>query len=411
MSELKTEPVQDKIDDKMDEKDEIISQNKIIKYESKNLYMKFMNLCCDSVEWCIKKDFEHIMAVGHYQLNDNKKMGGISLFDTTKLDTKIGIQFTKTKAILDMKWYNYNKKTYLLNACVDGLLQIHSMNDKIQLKNIGNHEFKSSNDNDTLPICLSLDYNINGDIVTSLSNGYIGILNVDNNYKFKVKHYIKGHSEQVWSCCYDRFNPNIVYSCSDYVMNKSLFNIYDLRQNNNDSIIYQDKCNIHSLGVCNVICNSLNDNQFMTGCYDEYLRLFDKRMLNNNDNICNVNSIKLLDKLKFNDGVWRIKISEYKHDNNVILLIGCMRDHFNIVSIDNNDKLSILTQYNKHEMNCYNKLTKFDKDLGVLAYGCDFSKKCIKNNQIPLIGSCSFYDKQLHLWKINKQTNLKSCIL
>ena len=348
-------------------------------------------LCCDSVECCRYAPYQSITAVGHYQLNSEtqSKIGGISLFkydssNNNDKDNKINqLSFKQTPPILDLKWHsmNNNKDVYITSVASKGLIQIFALNDKSELQ-LKCEQIIPSIDNDedkdmSLPICLSLDWNNKNTnlCVTSLSDGSIAVLQFDDD-KSKILTRTKIHNDQVWTASFDKFNNSLIYSGAD----DNLLSIYDYKSNKS---IYKND-NIHKMGICSIIDSFKNEYTLLTGSYDEYLRLFDKRKMN-----------QTLDELKFKDGVWRIKWNQKKNDK---ILIATMRDHFNIVQFDETEqKLEKIYCYTKHEDN-YKQMKDKEKekekeeDLDILAYGCDWSPD-------NFIATCSFYDKQFHCWQ------------
>ena len=139
------------------------------------------------------------------------------------------------------------------------------------------------------------------------------------------------------------------------------------------------------MGICSIAGSFDDEYLVLTGSYDEYLRLWDKR------------NMKLpLHAFKFEDGVWRLKWNPNQGYRDKIL-VATMRDHFNVIQFDKTHKLSKIHTYTQHDdyyKQYINKSQTEDnkQELDILAYGCDWN---IDN----LIASCSFYDKQFHCWQ------------
>lgn len=413
----------------------------------------FSKLCCDSVEWCIDQPYQNIVSVGHYELQskDQTKIGGISLyssdFDSNGSYKLKLIDLVQCSPILDLKWTILSHKDtpqcYLSSADGDGRICLFNIvnsadnytndtnNDQENKseENCNLNEQKSDDksnfkvkcfksiDIDTKAICLSLDWsnlydNDNNDkknsCVTSLSTGEIAYFEYIDNLNIEKW---KGHNDQVWAAGFDHYNKNIIYSGSDDY--QCYFGQWDLRENINKqknilskelTMYYQEE---HTSGVCSII-DSPNKNQsnyLLTGSYDEYLRLWDKRKMNQS-----------IDKMKFNDGVWRVKWNKNSHFNDYIL-IGAMRDDFHIIKLTKDKKLKQVAKYDGHTMKMKKMETEKgedkdkDKDLDILAYGCDWqimSDSCKDNRNDKqhasttcTVGSCSFYDKQFHTWSVD----------
>ena len=115
--------------------------------------------------------------------------------------------------------------------------------------------------------------------------------------------------------------------------------------------------------------------------YDNTVRLFDAR-----------NPLKPLTRVDVGGGAWRVKwhpSPERKHD----LLVACMHDGCKVIQFDiageSEPSLKItsdtlLKRFEKHES---------------MAYGADWSFAPTSSAKDTLIGSCSFYDHLLQLWR------------
>jgi diphthine methyl ester acylhydrolase len=114
--------------------------------------------------------------------------------------------------------------------------------------------------------------------------------------------------------------------------------------------------------------------------YDASVRLFDMR-----------NPTLPIVSTEVGGGVWRVKwhpTSSRKDD----LLVACMHDGFKILHYNdaegaansNNATSTITNRFNDHES---------------LAYGVDWSFAEAGKDDKTLIGSCSFYDHLLHVWR------------
>ena len=303
-------------------------------------------LCCDSVEWCRYADFENIIGVGHYELvsKDQTKIGGITLFQQTNPSSDVAasglitsqfhqLSFTKTAPILDLKWHsmssigieekqNDESSIYLSAATCNGTIDLYALT-QTKEKILGlelkyQHQIPSNQDS-APPICLSLDWNsVNRNLcTTSCSDGSIVVLQFDGNESSMISR-IEGHSDQVWTTSFDRYSADTVYSGAD----DCVFAVWDLRQSEGDKVIVHRDDSTHKMGICSITDSYSDPNLLLTGSYDEYLRIWDKRKWN-----------EPIDALKFEDGVWRIKWCPNEGNRDKIL-IGTMRDHFNVCRFD-----------------------------------------------------------------------------
>lgn len=113
---------------------------------------------------------------------------------------------------------------------------------------------------------------------------------------------------------------------------------------------------------------------FAVGSYDEYVRLYDCRMLNNP-----------VWKVHVGGGVWRIKWHP-KCDDNISgskILIAAMHGGCRVIQC-NDSKPDILSSFSEHES---------------MAYGIDWICFGQKNNANEAAASCSFYDRQSFIWR------------
>eukprot|EP00483_Globobulimina_turgida_P009530 UN09549 len=179
-------------------------------------------LCCDSVEWCHYEELSSLIGVGHYELTNNQnKVGGITLLQHQPNHEAFNqLSFKQTPPILDLKWHSKSSNIYLSAATSIGCIQLYSLNNALELQlkhsiKIPNID-KSHKTDDKLPICLSLDWNQkNNCCCTSLSDGSVSILQFDDKNDNEIISRIKGHSDQVWTACFDTDNDKIIYSGAD----------------------------------------------------------------------------------------------------------------------------------------------------------------------------------------------------
>jgi diphthamide biosynthesis protein 7 len=331
----------------------------------------------DSIEWCpIRPD---IFACGTYLYNpeNTTRQGSIYLCQYNSSGKTIDvIQHQSTNGILDIKWIQPSSDcTFLSTVSALGQLSLYSVNDlakPIICEEVTNDQ--------TIALAHSWLHLTNNYVVISDQQGYLTICELDNTNGLRFSQSWLAHEYECWTCAWDKHDSNIIYSGAD----DTLFKIWDIRDCKQAIHINRK----HTMGICSIISNENNPYEILTGSFDEYLRQWDKRQIN-----------EPLKEIKLGGGVWKIKPHPLNHD---ILLCACMHNGFVIVDLKT---LMIICNYKQH---------------GSLAYGCDWQYKdsvnqladlmddCMNEDTTicdkkilsdSLIASCSFYDKTVHVWK------------
>mmetsp|Transcript_13144 Transcript_13144/g.21087 ORF Transcript_13144/g.21087 Transcript_13144/m.21087 type:complete len:161 (+) Transcript_13144:99-581(+) len=155
----------------------------------------------------------------------------------------------------------------------------------------------------------------------------------------------------------------------------SKFNIWDIRGGGGSGGPVVANGN-HEAGVTVIAPHPSYEHVLATGSYDEKVRVYDKR-----------NFYRPLSTFETGGGVWRLRWNKSSGFEDR-LLTACMRADFQILNFSKEKSdFKLLCRYEEHGA----------PDVTKLAYGCDWGYK-----DPCLVGSCSFYDKQLHLWSIVK---------
>lgn len=167
----------------------------------------------DSVEWCQHEAHQDIFAVGTYQLEEkdenvsanNVRKGRIYLFqydeDSNELTEK---QQIETEAILDQKW-NGNELVVTTSL---GHVQRYRLSDDQLIEKIGEVVLSPE---DTGSLALSIDiHKKSSRILASDSKGRISLVDVEAENPI-VRQW-KAHDFEAWTCAFDNFNDNIVFS-------------------------------------------------------------------------------------------------------------------------------------------------------------------------------------------------------
>jgi diphthine methyl ester acylhydrolase len=167
------------------------------------------------------------------------------------------------------------------------------------------------------------------------------------------------HGFEAWIAAFDYHNTETIFTGGD----DCLFKAWDLRSDLSVATLTSKK---HDAGVCSISSHPLKEHILATGSYDENVRIWDTRYLRNP--ICTTIT---------GGGVWRLK---WHHEKDDILLAACMYNGFHVYKAAvGYNKLEEVGDYAEHKS---------------IAYGADWSRRN------GLIGTCSFYDHQFHVWKL-----------
>ncbi|KAH7427840.1 hypothetical protein KP509_10G062800 [Ceratopteris richardii] len=242
-------------------------------------------------------------------------------------------------------------------------------------------------------MCLSLDWDaLSGQQVSiSHSDGALSVVDVRESDIEVLEQRENAHDFGAWCIEYDTWRPGILYSGGD----DCHFCAWDIRQGLSQPIFREKRA--HSMGVCSIQSNPLNEHLLVTGSYDEKLRLWDTRILKQ----------PIMEKdLGLGGGVWKVKWNPFHKD---LLLAACMHNGFMVVRVKDHE-FCVVMEYKKHAS---------------LAYGVDWFKglqegtatesvhnnamlmteksSCVEHHvsTLPLVASCSFYDRSLHIWNVD----------
>lgn len=354
----------------------------------------------DAVEFCPTPPFTHVLAAATYTLQEARegehgpsRLGSLSLFTLGVEDAPHQLQqvhLLHTCGIFDIKWrpdFKQEDPPLLAHASADGSVTLYEMkvNDTFHLLELTRESISSS-------MCLSLDWDphSNKHIAISHSDGRLSVLDVQESQMEVCQCSGTAHGFEAWSVTYDSWRPSVIYSGGD----DCHFCCWDLRQGLFHPIFREKKT--HQMGVCSIQTNPHQENIVATGSYDEYLRVWDVRMLEK----------PVVEKvLGLGGGVWKLKWNP--HDK-AFLVAACMHNGFMVVKVQG-DEILLVMEYKQHES---------------LAYGVDWfkgSSRSIVTNATqdhlvvkgdeyhsalnssvpgePLLATCSFYDRSLHIWK------------
>jgi diphthamide biosynthesis protein 7 len=164
----------------------------------------------DSVEWYPK---ENIFAVGTYQLaadDENSltksiRKGRIYLFkfdfeSDDNTDRLKKLQQIETDAILDQKWFNDRL------VVATSLGKIETFKYEEDLTRVESVDLHDASDR----LALSVDVDTIGErYMASDSSGELSLIDAKTQ---SISMQWKAHDFEAWTCAFDRWNPNTVYS-------------------------------------------------------------------------------------------------------------------------------------------------------------------------------------------------------
>ena len=307
----------------------------------------------DSVECCPIQGYQHIMAIGTYQVDNGEngytRKGRNYLIHS---DEKRVMQQIDANAILDMKWSHYSlqNKPVLVQVTAQGetFLTLLDEDGLLQNEAVAQNLVQDS-------LVLSVDFqnrvkeSFGHNIVISCSNGQVKYLRMCPD-GLKESWSVDAHGFEAWTSQFNYYDSNIVYSGGD----DSLFRIWDVRSL---SCITNKS---HQAGVTAISHHPRQEFVLATGSYNESIRIWDTRTMKSP-----------LKEQTTGGGVWRIKW----HPEQDLMLAACMYNGFHVFDQD----LNLIQSNNNHES---------------IAYGADWSYK-----DLGLIGTCSFYDHLFTLWR------------
>ncbi|KAJ2406287.1 hypothetical protein J3F80_003583 [Coemansia sp. RSA 2526] len=335
--------------------------------------------CADSLEFYPFNDTQRFL-VGTYQLlkdgnaqanqeeltsSDATRVGRIYVCDAIDTDGGMRIierQRIETSAIFDIKWsYNSVDGKHLAGvACADGSLAIYSAN------NQSDAEFLSPVcTNIASSMCCSLDWSnrrvstSTPRVVTSYSDGQLQLLQLSESSLTEVCQW-QGHDLEAWIAAFDYWTPDIVYSGGDDARLKG----WDTRIGPHP--VFNSRR--HQAGVCSIQSNFHREHILATGSYDEHVFVWDTR-----------NMRMPVQEYNVGGGVWRLKW----HPNDATqLLVGAMYNGFHVLDVG--EKVACSASFMDHTS---------------IAYGADWCQAQNPDSEDMLVGTCSFYDHVVHVWR------------
>lgn len=268
----------------------------------------------------------------------------------------------QTAAILDAKWYISGEKCvlYVASALSEILLYELRSDDKLHPLDVLNLSDDCNDNLLTLSIDISNAVSSNGydNLLASDSRGSVSLVSLTPSKLIKTRNW-KAHSFEAWTCAFDKWDANVVYTGGD----DTFMHIFDIRSDKVGKIVTNK---VHTAGVTSLL--SYDQNRLITGSYDETLRIFDTR-----------NWRQPLYGLMLFGGIWRIKPSKNVQK---MLLCACMYKNFSLCMLNEDaTEANLVAEFTKHESICY---------------GADWAPIKLSNGH-QIMATCSFYDKKLCL--------------
>lgn len=332
----------------------------------KTLHTTNTGYSADTVEWCPIADHRQFFVCGTYHLEESKDLalptrrnGRVDLY---KYDQSTDIlqkcDFKESAAILDSKWNSFNERPVVAAATALGevlLYELSGRDETIRLMS----SVHLNVDADTI-LTLAIDWNADSKLVATDSKGNVSILQPAETGLEMLSQW-KAHSFEAWTCCFDKWNRNVVYTGGD----DTVINMYDIRIDGNGTKLMSN--NTHMAGVTSFSSLVHREHLLATGSYDDHLRVFDNRSFKHP-----------VGEIDLKGGVWRIKPDPL--DRN-LLLCACMYHNISVVDLNDMDgqkRFSVAGEYNEHTSICY---------------GADWCYENKGNGKV--IATCSFYDQKL----------------
>lgn len=313
--------------------------------------------------------------------------------------------------VLDGKWrrrrYNSNKTNnapaIYASACASGRIHLHSLennnNNSQQSATWTLSHLTSSDESDGNALCLSLAWNDTNDntnilsedqIVSSYSNGTVAlhkvstttnddesqeVVSIGETHRWNA-HTMFGCPSEVWTCSFLRGHENVVLSGADDITLK----VWDVRQTQRH--IHKIGESEFDAGVTAISSHPSMDHVFAVGSYDENVRTYDYRKMD-----------QPTSKVHVGGGVWRIKWHPSCYYGNAEvditqrgkMLVAAMHGGCRVVNtpiLGGDCDVKILSEFTAHES---------------MAYGADW----ICSGKCEVVASCSFYDRQAFIWDPN----------
>lgn len=379
-----------------------------------------LDLHADVADWNKNIGYEHLLAVGTYQLDEttNRRYGKLYAYSTVaaadgspaasdgiacteisdnERDTIVRLMDTPMDmpGIFDLQWVPgklHGSYTNVVTALADGTLTIWdavsriSYLDTLSSRHDDDDErsFGSTNMALTVDCIRRQEDSAEGDLflASSYAHGTAKVHTVAEDRLVCINNW-EAHTLEAWAATWSPHqHGNIVYTGGD----DAAFCGWDTRDTHNASRVFMDT-KTHNAGVCCIVESPNQEGIIFTGSYDQRFRVWDNR--HTLRPICQADA-------DAGGGVWRLKPHPEDPD---IMLAACMHHGFSIFRIHNSDQDSWEIQ---HCLRYPHQQT--------LAYGAAWSHTARPGYtkgpiEGSLVATCSFYDNLLHIWSPIQHSN------
>lgn len=249
-------------------------------------------------------------------------------------------------------------------------------------------------DEDTLFLSLDWSSRVHGSaggaasLAVSQADSNVSVYTVDDSglrlqRRWRAHEFMAGADIEVWITAFDSWQPETLFTGGDDCTLKR----WDLRTPCEKPTLVSRR---HSGGVCSMQSHPHREHVFASGSYDEDIHLWDVRSMR-----------APVATLGTSGGVWRLKWHPDAARSN-LLLAACMRGGFQIWDVDTGFGATEGAVAAGDEAPAPRRLTRTHPG-EALAYGADW---CYTPASLglprPLVATCSFYDRQMQLWRPRK---------
>ncbi|KAI6654052.1 Diphthamide biosynthesis protein 7 isoform X1 [Oopsacas minuta] len=365
------------------------------------------SLNSNTVEWCPIDSQSNLLLCGTYSLDTGfNRYGNLELYGwVTNGSFALLNRHDEGAGVLDLKWLPlsfFGNIFYVVNSI--GQLNVYSIDCALfEIKKIQCLQVCDKSDGSEL--CLSFDWVSNEDrsIILSDSVGRLAFMDCCDTGELVCKSQWKAHDYEVWITSRDNWNKDVVFSGGD----DNKLRGWDLRLAGSASGCVFTSSR-HVTGVCAIQSHPLREHLLATGSFDETLLIWDTRDMS-----------KPLNRVQIEDGgIWRLK---WHHSDPNLLLAACTRAGAAVFDFTVSLSMPSVTWYREHQSLVYGvdwrrgeykSESNSDVDQMLNQFG-DMSMDTAAThggNAIQYssdvvnyqIASCSFYDRSLHIWSIDR---------
>ncbi|KAK3579536.1 hypothetical protein CHS0354_028368 [Potamilus streckersoni] len=378
--------------------------------------------CADATEWCPIDGFQDILLCGTYQLQEREascdaderskeevivdiprnqvRVGRLYIYQLEKeflrLQERLKLDMP---GVLDIKWSHQlinGRPTFGLVNSVGQLRVYQFMENQSCSKSDGSSMPQALPPLSLLCECqfgadclgLSLEWSnqlrfSEPSVAATDSNGFVSLFKVTPAAVEKTCRW-KCQDFEAWITAFNQWDPSLLYTGGDDCQLK----VWDLRIGTDFPVLVSRR---HTMGVCSVQSNPIQEHIVATGSYDEQLCIWDSRQMR-----------RPVQDIGLGGGIWRIKWEPWSGTK---ILTATMYSGFHLLQADSSSgaPIDILSQYTKHESIAYGAdwyRWNSNQDVGPCKKKVDSEANPFSSSPAKyLIASCSFYDHSLHLWE------------